>query len=106
MATAPDNVFVYTEGAEVPDDDPLLMELESQMKGTHPLMGIMYEIAQEAPGGVRGMMRDFRDDNPNGYLKVMFGFVPNVAPVSGVQGEVHLHVHQTLAPTALDAPPE
>ena len=96
---------IFENGAEIPDDDPLLIELEAQMKGTHPLMGMMFDIAQEGCG-VRGMLRDFKEDNPNGFLKVMFGFVPTVAPVSGVQGEVHLHVHQSLGPTMLDGTTE
>ena len=93
---------IFDNDTGIPDDDPLLTELGNQMRATHPLMGVMFEVAMEGSEDIRDMFRNLKEDNPNGYLKMLVNFVPSVAPVTGVQGEVHLHVHQSLGPTALD----
>jgi len=75
-------------------------DLVEQLQAQHPVHGILGELFE--PWGGKQRMLTWADENPSRYITLLFKTVPNMQPIAHVQGDVNLHVHNTLGPTALD----
>jgi len=74
--------------------------LATQLQGQHAVHGILGEI-YEAWGGTQRVL-EWADENPGRYITLLMKTVPSMQPIAHVQGDVNLHVHNTLGPTVLD----
>lgn len=68
--------------------------------GYHPLAQMFGEVLEDLGG--KEYIKEWAVDNQKGFLTLMTKMTPSLTPHTGHQGDVHLHVHQTLGRTALD----
>jgi hypothetical protein len=89
------------EGELLPAD-PLMARFVQTMTSQNAYHGLMArtlnEVMEEDPDYLREFARNF----PNRFLTLLQRSQPNMMPQQGLQGDVHLHVHQSLIPTDLD----
>ena len=81
-----------------------ILEQFEQQSAVHSMLGnvlVRMEAKAEAELG-HGFVDDWAWENPGSFIKLIVGSTPSIQPVSAVTGDVHLHVHHTLAPTELD----
>jgi hypothetical protein len=75
-------------------------QVRELLANQHVLHG-MFGRVFERMGGEEFLL-DWAQDNPGRFLSMLVKMTPTVQPTTGVQGDVHLHVHHSLAPTELD----
>ena len=66
----------------------------------HPMFGIFAEVLEEVGG--KTFIKEYAEDNPGQFIRVLVAMAPSVAPVTGMQGDVNIHIHNQLGRTALD----
>ena len=71
-----------------------------QLQGQHAIHGIFGRVFERWGGEDR--LLDWADENPGRFITLMVGMTPSMTPMNSVSGDVHLHVHQSLVPSALD----
>jgi hypothetical protein len=71
-----------------------------QLEAQHPLHGVLGRVWDRKGG--EDFVADWADENPGAFIKMVMACTPSMQPMTTVQGDVVLHVHPSLAPTALD----
>lgn len=77
-----------------------LCPIEAQLANQHPFHAMLGRVFQKFGGEERVVQ--WADENPGAYIRLMMGTTPSMQPMQHIQGDVNLHVHATLGPTALD----
>jgi hypothetical protein len=75
----------------------LVVEQLSSQCAVHGLLG---EVFAEVGG--KEFVVDWAQENPGAFIKLLVGATPSLQPMNTIQGDVNLHVHNTLGPTELD----
>ena len=75
-----------------------------QLEQQHPVHGALGR-AYDVLGGDE-LFVEWGRENPGGLLKMVMATTPSMQPVTSIAGDVVLHVHPALAPTALDGEKE
>ena len=75
-------------------------EVAVQLANQHPLHGVLGEVYDELGG--KDFVKEWAEENPGAYIKLLMASTPSMTPMNHVQGDVTLIVHPTLAPTVLD----
>ncbi len=78
----------------------LTKQVVGQLQGQHAIHGLIGRVFERIGGEDR--MVTWADENPGRFFSMMVATTPNLTPVSTIQGDVNLVVHQALAPTDLD----
>ena len=74
--------------------------ISSHLETMHPIAGMVGRVFVRTGGEDRFAL--WADENYGGFIRMMTSMVPSQTPMSNVQGDVNLIVHQALAPTSLD----
>lgn len=75
-----------------------------QLEKQHPFHAAMGRTYDRLGGD--DLLYGWAEENPGGFLKMIMATTPSMQPVTSIQGDVILHVHPSLAPTALDGEKE
>ena len=70
------------------------------LQGQHAIHGIFGEVFKEMGG--KDFLLAWAEENPGKFITLLTKMTPSLTPMNSVSGDVHLHVHNTLAPSALD----
>lgn len=81
-------------------NDELEEAVVQQFKSQNPFHGAMAEVWRQAGG--MDLMTQVAQKSPEKFLRLMMAMTPNMQPVSGIQGEVHILVDPSLCPSPLD----
>jgi hypothetical protein len=81
-------------------DDSFSERLASALGAQHAMHGLFGNVFMRLGG--EDFVYEWARDNPGRFITLLTKMTPGLMPTSGVQGDVHLHVHQTLVPTELD----
>ena len=74
--------------------------VSAHLQSQHPLHALLGRTYERMGGD--DWFVGWCEEHESAFVKLLFTATPAIQPVRGVQGEVHLHVHNTLGPTALD----
>lgn len=66
----------------------------------HPFFAMLVKTLNTR--GDEEFLLEFSQDYPKEFFKALMALAPGVGAVQPQQGAVHLHVHASLGPTALD----
>ena len=80
--------------------DQRVERLKTALEAQHAMHGIFGEVFQRLGG--TDFLFEWAEENQGRFITLMTKMTPGLAPTQGFQGEVHLHVHNSLTPTALD----
>lgn len=72
------------------------------LRAQHPIHALIGETYIEMGG--KQLIKEWAEEYPAQFIKLFFATAPSMQPTAPAQGDIHLHVHPTLAPTALDRP--
>lgn len=75
-------------------------EVAKALAGQHAVHGMLGRVFDRLGG--EEFFYEWAKEHESTFIKLIFSSIPSMTPLTGVQGDVHLHVHQTLKPTALD----
>ncbi len=75
-------------------------DVRQALSAQHAIHG-MFGSVFERLGGEEFLL-EWAQDNPGRFLGMLTRMTPGLAPTTGLQGDIELHVHATLAPTELD----
>jgi hypothetical protein len=78
--------------------------VSQHLEGQHPFFAALGRTYDRLGGDE--LLYEWGLENPGGFIKLMMATAPSVQPVTSIAGDVVLHVHPSLAPTALDAQEE
>ena len=82
------------------DEEPQLEQIKQALSAQHAIHGMMGRVFERLGG--EDFMFEWAQDNPGRFLGMLVKATPGLAPTQGLQGDVHLHVHNTLGPSELD----
>lgn len=78
--------------------------IQRQLEGQHPIDAMLGRVYNRLGG--EEFIVEWASENPGAFIRLFAARVPSLTPMNHVQGDIHLHVHHTLAPTDLDKPLE
>ena len=84
----------------VTEEDNRVQAVRTALEGQHAIHGMFGSVFERLGG--EEFLYEWALDNPGRFLGMLTRMTPGLAPTTGMQGDVHLHVHQSLGPTALD----
>lgn len=74
------------------------------LEGQHAIHGIVGAVFERCGG--EDFMYEWAVDHPGQFIKLLCSMTPGMAPTQGLQGDVVLHIHQSLGTSELDVLPE
>ena len=89
---------LISETGEILDDH--VARMRTALTAQHAIHGIFGAVFEKLGGEDRFI--EWADENYGRYITLLTKMTPGLAPTTGFQGDVHLHVHNSLTPTALD----
>ena len=75
-------------------------KLRDVLESQHAIHGIVGAVFERCGG--EDFMYEWAIDHPGQFIKLMCGMTPGMAPTQGMQGDVVLHIHQSLGVSELD----
>jgi hypothetical protein len=75
-------------------------QVRELLANQHVLHGMFGRVFERLGG--EDFLMEWAEDNPGRFLSMLVKMTPTVQPTTGHVGDVHLHVHHSLAPTELD----
>ena len=85
---------------ESAQDVQITQNLQNTLSGQHAIHGLIAHAFVQIGGAPRFVR--WADEHETHFYKMMFASTPGMQPTTGFQGEVNLHIHNTLVPSALD----
>jgi hypothetical protein len=82
-------------------DNDLGQKLAGALGAQHAMHGLFGNVFLRLGG--EDFIYEWARDNPGRFITLLTKMTPGLMPTAGHQGDVHLHVHQTLVPTDLDS---
>jgi hypothetical protein len=75
-------------------------QLSGLLGAQHAMHGVFGNVFDRLGG--EDFIYEWAVDHPTQFIKILVSMAPGLMPTAGMQGDVHLHVHHELKPTALD----
>ena len=100
MSDLVDNAVIDNTTGEVSVVSPYMDQIKKQMAGLSPMHAMLWNTFVKAGG--EEALQDYATENFGWFFKTMMGSLPNIQPVSGIQGEVKVKIHPSLGATVLD----
>ena len=80
--------------------DGLSREVTHALENQHAIHGLFGRVFERMGG--EEFLFQWAQENPSRFLTLLTKMTPTLTPMSGIQGDVNVHVHQSLIPTQLD----
>ena len=94
--------LIDEDGTVIADDR--VRKVRTALEGQHAIHGILGSVFERLGG--EDFIYEWAKDHEGAFIKMLVGATPGMAPTTGFQGDVTLHIHQSLGVSALDDAPE
>jgi hypothetical protein len=81
--------------------DQSIARVHSTLTAQHAIHGVLADVLIEVGG--KNYIKDWAEENPGAFIRLLVSSVPNLAPVTGISGDVSITINNTLIRTELDA---
>jgi len=85
---------------ESAQDVQITQNLQNTLGAQHAIHGLIGHAFERIGGAPRFVK--WADEHETHFYKMLFASTPGMQPTTGFQGEVNLHIHNTLIPSDLD----
>ena len=86
--------------SELIEDGKVVSKVRESLERQHAIHGVFGRVWDRLGG--EEFLYEWAEENPGRFITLITKMTPGLAPTSGFQGKVVLHVDASLTPTALD----
>jgi len=89
---------LITEDGEVLDNR--VQKIKTALEGQHAIHGIFGSVFERLGG--EEFLFEWAEEYPGRFITLLTKMTPGLTPTPGFQGDLHLHIHESLTSTELD----